>query len=322
MKFKLGFHYMDLVASFLLLATFSTAKPDRPKPDLLFLENEAVKIGIDRSMGASITWLSWKGHPENTINIHDPGRLIQQSYYAGKSLDRTADGQSKAWSPWSWNPIQGGGVNSWARVTEFRKTGDTTLHSETVPKLWDMPDEEAAATMEQTTALVKDMPNVMEVRNRLVCQREPDDRWGPAVPRHQELPACYFTSRFRNFEIYLGNGKWENVTHPPGPPWGKAEPELNVMGCFSDDGQGIVIFSPAATNHWNFGPHRKHTPEAKSIDGPCVHLAPIGTVKLGPRSTLEYRYWIIVGTKREIGSRLTTLLEKHGEEKLILTEAE
>ena len=35
-------------------------------------------------------------------------------------LDRRAEGQSKAWSPWSWNPIQGGGVGSWARVTEFK----------------------------------------------------------------------------------------------------------------------------------------------------------------------------------------------------------
>lgn len=130
---------------FLFPITSLWAKPERPKPNLLFIENGVAKVGIDRSMGASITWLSWKGHPENTINIHDPGRLLQQSYYAGKTLDRTADGQSESWSPWSWNPIQGGGVGSWARVTVFRKDSDGRLQSETVPKLWDMPGEEAEA---------------------------------------------------------------------------------------------------------------------------------------------------------------------------------
>jgi len=45
-----------------------------------------VKIAIDRSMAAAVTWLSWKNHPENSINIHDPVRLLQQSYYAGKRL--------------------------------------------------------------------------------------------------------------------------------------------------------------------------------------------------------------------------------------------
>jgi arylsulfatase A-like enzyme len=55
------------------------------------------------------------------VNSADPGRLIQQSYYAGKRLDRKADGQSKSWSPWTWNPIQGGGVSSWARVNDFKR---------------------------------------------------------------------------------------------------------------------------------------------------------------------------------------------------------
>ncbi len=74
-----------------MLATAGAAIPERPEPEMLILENEAMKIGIDRSMGASFTWLSWQAHPENIINIHDPGRLIQQSYYAGEKLDRHRD---------------------------------------------------------------------------------------------------------------------------------------------------------------------------------------------------------------------------------------
>ena len=57
-----------------------------------------------------------------------------------------------------------------------------------VPKLWDMPDEEAEAVMVQITEIVADMPNVIEVSNRLICKRSKNDSWGKAVPRHQELP--------------------------------------------------------------------------------------------------------------------------------------
>jgi len=304
----------------MLSANPMQAIPERPEPDLLFLENATMKIGVDRSMGASITWLSWETHPENIINIHDPGRLLQQSYYAGESLDRRADGQHEAWSPWPWNPIQGGGVMSWARVTRFEKLQDRQLITETVPKLWDMPDEEAEAIMFQSTEFEPDMPNVVRVRNRFVSNRQENDRWGAAVARHQELPACYYTSAFHNFESYLGNGEWLREHQAPGPPWGQAKPPLNVMACFNDEDQGVAVFSPVADQPWNFGPHEPHTPSAGPTDPPCVHLAPISTVALGPQSTLEYRYWLVVGSKAEITKQIDILLTKYPDEKIILGE--
>jgi len=246
--------------------------------------------------------------------------LIQQSYYAGKSIDRRADGQHEAWSPWTWNPIQGGGVSSWARVTRFEKLNENRMISETIPKLWDMPDEEADAVMLQGTEFEPGMPNVVRIPNRIVCKRKPDDRWGAAVPRHQELPACYFISAFRHTETYLGDGKWRSERQPPGPPWGKANPPLRAMACFDDKGNGVAIYSPAAEGHWNFGPHRPYTPKAKPEDGPCVHLAPITTVLFGPTSTLEYRYWMIVATKEEIVERLDILIRKYRNEKFSLRE--
>lgn len=205
----------------MITVCLQAAELNRPKSELLTIENKAVKIGIDRSMGASITWVSWQAHPENIINIHDPGRLLQQSYYAGKNLDRQEEGQSKHWSPWSWNPIQGGGVNSWARVSVFKKTREGGLYAETIPKLWDMPDEEAAAVMRQICRFDPEMPNVIQVHNQLICKRKPDDRWGAAVPRHQELPACYFTRQFENFSIYLGEGKWGRSPKQPARLGGK-----------------------------------------------------------------------------------------------------
>ena len=316
-----------LFASLLAVGMLSRAAQNPPTTtpnigprgeDLLLLDNGAVKVGIDRAKGAAITWLSWAAYPKNMVNSADPGRLIQQSYYAGLRLDRKADGQSKAWSPWSWNPIQGGGVSSWARVNEFKRIDDHTLYGETVPKLWDMPNEEAAALMRQWTGFEPDMPNVVVVRCEFVAQRAEGDRWGPAKLSPQEVPACYFTRNFSTVKSYLGDGHWRDETQPPGPPWGKARPPKNAMALFAPGGQGVAVFSPSATQPWNFGPHAGGASDDPAA-GPCMHVAPIDRVNLGPKSTYRFRYWLIVGTQNQLTTRLDALLAKYPAEHAELT---
>ncbi|MEM7601676.1 MAG: hypothetical protein AAF357_09700 [Verrucomicrobiota bacterium] len=281
--------------------------------ELLYADNGIVRIGVDKAMGASITHLSWQGYQKNTVNIHDPGRLIQQSYYAGNKLDRQIEGQNRAWSPWPWNPVQGGGVGSWARVTVFEKDGSGTLIAETVPKLWDMPDEEAEALMRQQTGFEPGIPNAIRVECEVECSRDENDAWGVTLRRHQEVPALYFTRNFSCFRVYLGEGKWKELSQSPGPPWGRAETTLNVMACFNGEGQGIAVFSPGANEKWNFGPHGAgNTSEATGR--PCVHLAPIVLTDLAPKSTFRYRYWMVLGTAEEMMPALEKLLGKYSAE--------
>jgi len=287
------------------------------KEDLAVIDNGTLHVGVNRAMGASITWLSTADYPENMVNSVDPGRLIQQSYYAGLRLDRKAEGQHKAWSPWSWNPIQGGGVGSWSRVTKCEVLENQTIHSETIPKLWDMPDEEAAALMRQWTTFEPDMSNVAVVRCEIVCRREPDDRWGSARLSPQEIPACYFTRNFATFKSYLGDGQWRTEQQPPGPPWGKAQPPRKAMACFDTSGQGIAVFSPSSTQPWNFGPHGSGSTRDPAA-GPCVHVAPIDRVLLGPRSTYRYRYWLVAGSDSEIAGRLDALWTRYSAEQSVL----
>ncbi len=299
---------------FLSLTLLSFVSSSAQSDDLLTLDNGTVQVGIDREKGASITWLSWHSYPKNVVNSIDPGRLIQQSYYAGKSINRQADGQSKSWSPWSWNPIQGGGIGSWARVNEFKRTDDQTLFAETIPKLWDMPNEEAAAIMRQWTGFEPSMPNVLVVRCEFVSQREKEDRWGNTIPLHQEIPACYFTRNFAEAKSYEGEGRWRPESQPPGPPWGRASPPRQAMGFFCKDGQGIAVFSPSATRPWNFGPHG-HGLSDDPKAGPCMHVAPLDQVSLGAKSTYRYRYWIVVGTAESISPRLDELWTKYSKDK-------
>lgn len=292
--------------------------------DMLTIDNGSVKVGIDREKGAAITWLSSGDYSNNLVNIADPGRLIQQSYYAGRSRDRIADGQSKAWSPWTWNPIQGGGVGAggrngtWASVPAFEKT-DETLYSETIPKLWDMADEDAEAVMRQWTRFEPGMPNVVRVRCEIQIDRSEGDQWGDARNSPQEVPACYFTRNFETVKSYLGDGQWRTEHQDPGPPWGKASPPRNAMAMFESSGQGVAVFSPTSGEHWNFGPHctgLSGDPEA----GPCMHVAPIDRVLLGRKSTFRYRYWLVLGNETEIATRLDSLWQTYADEQSQLVE--
>lgn len=312
-------HYSVLTLPF--IATFflanAAAIPERSE-DLLTIDNGELRVGIDRDKGGSITHISSKNHPDNIVNYRDPGRLIQQSYYAGIRRDRKTEGQGPHWSPWSWNPIQGGGINSWAEVTVFERRENHTLYSETIPNLWDMPKEAAAALMKQWTGFEDGMPNTIVVKNVLRCDRDVNDAWGPARLNPQEVPACYFTRNFHIAKSYLGEGQWQREIDPPGLPWTKAKPPLRAMAFFEKDGQGIAVFSPTSGESWNFGSSGGPNTVEDPTSTYTMHVAPVVRINLGPKSTFSYRYWLVVGTQEEIASSLDLLIEKYADEKSTL----
>jgi hypothetical protein len=85
------------------------------------IDNDTLNVKLDLNRGGTISYISISGSERNLVNIYDEGRYIQQSYYAGKSIDRQADGQSPDWSPWSWNPIQAGDAfGNRAEILEYK----------------------------------------------------------------------------------------------------------------------------------------------------------------------------------------------------------
>lgn len=91
-------------------------------PDELVADNGTLTVKFDLTRGGAISWISLSGSKRSLVNIADEGRYIQQSYYAGKSLDRKADGQSPAWSPWPWNPIQvGDAFRNRTKILDFKQ---------------------------------------------------------------------------------------------------------------------------------------------------------------------------------------------------------
>ena len=130
------------------------------------IDNGILILKLDLTRGGAISYLSLSGSTRSVVNIADEGRYIQQSYYAGKHLDRKADGQSPSWSPWRWNPIQvGDAYRNRAQIITFRKKKNE-LYVKCILMLWDMNNRPAEAEMEQWTTL---QGSVLKVRNRLTC---------------------------------------------------------------------------------------------------------------------------------------------------------
>ncbi|MCP5062139.1 MAG: hypothetical protein GY936_06720 [Ignavibacteriae bacterium] len=56
------------------------------QPTELSADNGLIKVMLDLTRGGAIKYLSNSGTSRNLVNIHDEGRYIQQSYYAGNTL--------------------------------------------------------------------------------------------------------------------------------------------------------------------------------------------------------------------------------------------
>ena len=80
-------------------------------PDDLSVENDRFKVGVRLSWGGAMTYFEDKndGIPDlgNLVNIHDTGRLIQQSFYGTYTNDEYVSGNYSD-SKWPYNPVQGG----------------------------------------------------------------------------------------------------------------------------------------------------------------------------------------------------------------------
>ena len=279
-----------------------------PQTKELSAENGIIKVKLDLTRGGAIKYLSLLDDDRNLVNIHDEGRFIQQSYYAGKTLDRREEGQSPSWSPWPWNPIQGGDAfGNRAPIIDSKKNGDT-LYVKLTPMLWDMKNELAEATMEQWTILKN---NILEVHNKLTCFRS-DTIYGENIEEGQELPAVYPISALDKLYFYSGDTPFTNDTlsNPTviklsSGFWGRYNNVTEHWMAFVDSNKnGIGVYNSQCTNFLAgmFG-----DPGYESQDASTSYIAPIKKTILNKNSIYEYTYYIIVGDLEEIRSKVYEL---------------
>ncbi|HNW58924.1 MAG TPA: hypothetical protein PKI62_04565 [bacterium] len=278
------------------------------QPAELAADNGILKVKLDLTRGGAICYLSPSGSERNLVNIFDEGRYIQQSYYAGKALDRKAEGQSPKWSPWCWNPIQvGDEFRNRAKILEYRHDGDS-LFVKCIPMQWDMNNRPAEAEMEQRVLLIG---NVLQVRCKLVCHRT-DTVYGEGELVDQELPAVYPISALYRLYAYLGQKPFTldtlsalKVNYLQEGFWGRY-PAVGEHWMAFVDAQG-----------WGMGVYNAHCSEflagiagqagGEATSGATSYIAPLRKEALGRRSVYDYEYAIIVGQVDEIRQRVYQL---------------
>jgi len=277
------------------------------------MDNGIIKVKQDLTRGGAINYISVSSNSTNIVNIHDEGRYVQQSYYAGISVDRQAEGQSPSWSPWPWNPIQVGDCYmNRAQILEFNKSSDTT-YVKCIPMQWDMNNMAAEATMEQWTIL---QGNVIKVVNKLTCYRT-DDIYGEGYDLSQELPAVYPISSLCNLYSYAGNNPftYEPVENLPvvnlsSGFWGIYDnnhgnaPSEKWMAFVDDDLWGIGVYTPVAQR---FLAGMSGTPGGSSSSASTSYIAPTKIVPLYKNSVFEYEYYLVVGDLEDIRLTIYTL---------------
>jgi hypothetical protein len=303
---------MKKILAFLILSylvnTDSLQLFAQKAPDALVADNGILTLKLDLTRGGAISYISVSGSDRNLVNIADEGRYIQQSYYAGKRLDRKKQGQSPDWSPWSWNPIQvGDAFRNRAQIITYQKN-KSELYVKCVPMLWDMNNQPAEAEMEQWTQLEG---NVLKVRNRLTCHRT-DLLYGEGILSDQELPAVYPVSALKNLYTYMGSLPFTNdkmvqleVINLSSGFWGRYKNVSEHWMAFVDDNLwGMGVYNPKCDN---FLAGMAGAPGKESDNASTSYIAPVKKEVLNKNSVYEYEYYIIVGTIEEIRSKVFKL---------------
>ncbi len=272
------------------------------------ISNGVLTLKLDLTRGGAISYLSLSGTDRNIVNINDEGRYIQQSYYAGKSVNRQNEGQSPSWSPWSWNPIQvGDAFGNRAQILNFKKS-ENELYVKCIPMQWDMKNRPAEAEMEQWTTL---QDNVLKVKNRLTCHRT-DRIYGDSILNDQELPAVYPISALKKLYTYIGdspftNATWTNpaVVNLSSGFWGTYKNVSEHWMAFVDDNLwGMAVYNPRC-NYFLAG--MAGVPDKEAKDGSTSYIAPIKKEILYKNCVYEYEYYIIVGSLSEMRAKIYKL---------------
>ncbi|MDG1729307.1 MAG: hypothetical protein P8K68_09610 [Algibacter sp.] len=278
------------------------------------MRNNSLLIKLDLTRGGAISFISKTDEKRNLVNIHDEGRYIQQSYYAGKRLDRQDEGQSPRWSPWTWNPIQvGDAYFNRAQILASEIKGNT-VYTQCIPMLWDMNNKPAEAIMEQWTTLED---NVIKVKNKLTCQRT-DTLYGEGMKRSQELPAVYPISSLSELYSYVGEKPFTKgpmkkleVKFLQNGFWGRyqnGEITESWMAFVDQNNWGMAVYSPS-TQSFLAGMSGRPGGEAES--GSTSYIAPVKKVALYKNSVFEYEYYIIIGQLEEMRETIYDIQSKN-----------
>lgn len=276
-----------------------------------FVENAAIRVGVNLKWGGAITHVSVPGGP-NIINSADLGRQIQQSYYSGPpNYQREGKRKSPAWSGFPWNPIQtGDAYHNGSKVLEHR-VADGELYVKTVPMLWPMDNDPGECVME---TWIKLLPggSKFSYRARLTNARSDKTQYRGSS---QEVPAVYVNGPWHRLMTYQGDKPFTGgpITevrndHSEGWPWVNYLPTEAWAALVNEQGTGIgVVVERPMEFHGGFAGQRGKGGEK---DGPTGYMSPIATEILDHNLVYEYHCTFVVGSLEQVRAEARRLAPK------------
>jgi len=275
--------------------------PSHQTPDIQFIENAHIRVGITRKWGGAITHVSVPGEP-NIINSHDLGRQIQQSYYSGPpNYQKAGKEKSKAWSAFPWNPIQtGDAYRNGSQVVDVRTRGNS-LYVKTIPMLWPMNNDPGECTMETWITLSKNSP-AFTYKARLTNHRSDKTQYKGGA---QEVPAVYVNGHYHRLMTYTGDKPFTGDAlrelrndHKEDWPWVNSLPTEGWAALVNDAGTGIgVMVKSPLEFHGGFSGKRGVGGETDANTG---YMSPIASEVLDHNVVFDYSAEFVVGTLGEI----------------------
>ena len=269
------------------------AEPLNPA-DWIFLDNGQIKLGVKKTSGAGIAWLSASDATENLLDHYDHGRLIQQSYY-GKD-----DGSKWADKPWRWNPVQGGDYKGNASEVLELTSDKTTLHARIRPRNWAGGQLLADCEMEQRIRLEGKLA-IVTFRFRYSGT--------DTHPAHQhEVPATFLHPSLTTLVHYDGDKPWTGApltrSRPGWPNESRHIPE-GWAAYVNDKDTGVGVFAPVAKDLtcYRFGA----SPTALSA---CSYFAPLVKFPITPGLDFSYGIALATGTPAEMRTAFAALRDK------------
>ncbi len=190
-------------------------------PEVLYLQNEYIKVGVMRKFGGAIFYLAdMSDLNRNYVNYADEGKLVQQSFW-GKAYEDEPDIFSGGdWTDSVWNPCQGGNQKFNPELNRnltpgggvIRKSGNT-IYSECYP----LSFNQDLRTKTQLKTEITLLPGSRAVKIvKYFKNRDPRDRVLPNRDE-QESICAYVTADLKWFKTYHGSAPFTSAPLQPNP---------------------------------------------------------------------------------------------------------
>jgi hypothetical protein len=287
------------LVSALMLCLVAAGRKDHT-PEMSYLDNGVVKLGVDLNLGGAVTYLSRAKEDFNIINSWDWGRQVQMSYYSGP-VPFMPKGKEPApqWRGLGWNPVQAGDHFGNSSKTIEHTNDGKTIYVKCVPMQWPLNNEPLEGTFETWYELDG---SAVKVRARLNNARSDKTQW---PGRMQELPAVYTNGPFYRLMTYSGEkpftgAELTRVEHflTPKDPWAHWFASENWAALVSDEEWGLGVWNPSC---YQFSGGFAGKPgKGGASDDPTGYIAPNRAEILDHDIQHEFEYTLILGDLKSI----------------------